>query len=211
MKLYYSPGACSLAPHIIARELDVPVELKAVRIAEGENTREEFLRLNPRGRVPVLEVDGQVYTEAPAIMTYLASLSPDSGLIPPAGSAGLIRMFELMAWVSSSLHIAYAQLWRPQRFVPAGSDAATVLVEQGPSRVEELSADLDRRIAGPWMVGEDFSLADAYSLPFFRWGNRIGIPMRDRCPRWAAHVDRMLARPSVVAAIEFEGFGFDQF
>ena len=122
LKLFYSPGACSLAPHVVLEELALEYEGHPVLIAEGENLSEEYLKINPRGRVPTLIAHGTAITEVPAILTYLASLKPEAGLVPPYASLDLAKTYELVAWLSSTLHIAYAQLWRPERFLPEGAE-----------------------------------------------------------------------------------------
>ena len=208
LTLYYSPGACSLAPHVALEELGLEFELRQVLLAEKENVSEDYLKINPRGRVPTLIADGTAITEVPAILTYLAWLKPDAPLLPAPGTIGLGRACELMAWLSSSLHIAYAQLWRPERFLPESADS-TALVGHSRTLIRRYCAEVDRWIAGPWFLGDDYSVADAYLLPFYRWGNRIGLPMAEDYPRWAGWTGRMLARPAVAKAIAAEGI--DQF
>jgi glutathione S-transferase len=210
MKLYYSPGACSLAPHVALREIGADFELARVRVAERENFSPDYLRVNPRARVPALERGGAIYTEAPALLVFIASLAPEANLLPPAGSGELARALEWLAWFNSSLHIAYAQFWRPGRFLPEGSDT-TELVGQGRKTIERMNKEVEERLAGPWLLGERYSLADVYALPFFRWGNRIGLAMAEANPRWAVWTDRMLTRPAVRAALAAEGLAEEEF
>jgi len=210
IKLYYSPGACSLAPHVALREVGAEFELARVKVRERENLRPEYLAVNPRARVPALELDGEIYTETPALLVYIASLNPGAGLLPPPGSPGLARCLEWLAWLSSSLHIAFAQHWRPERFLPEGSDSSA-LTEFGKGAIERMSGEVEERLAGPWLLGSHFSLADIYALPFYRWGYRVGLPMKQDYPRWTAWTERMLERPAVLAAIECEGIAESQF
>ncbi|MGZ9202373.1 MAG: glutathione S-transferase N-terminal domain-containing protein, partial [Caulobacteraceae bacterium] len=118
MKLFYSPGACSIAPHILLRELELPHTLQLVSLADGEHNTASYLRINPKARVPALEIGGEIYTEVPALLTYLASLKPEAGLLPALGSVELARTLEWLAWLSSTVHIAFAQFRRPERFLP---------------------------------------------------------------------------------------------
>jgi glutathione S-transferase len=155
-------------------------------------------------------VEGRIYTEAPALLVYIASLKPEADLLPGAGATDLARTLEWLAWFSSSLHIAYAQLWRPERFLPEGSDSAP-LVEQGRVTIVRMNGEVEERLAGPWLVGERFSLADIYSLPFYRWGNRIGLDMRQSCPHWTGVVERLLLRPAVAEALAAEGLERSEF
>lgn len=116
LKLWYTPSACSLAPHILLHETKLPFEPVAVSIADGENLEEEFLRLNPKGRVPVLSIDGEVITEVPAIATAISDLSPDHGLM---GQTPLerARVYEWMNWLSGTVHtLGFGGLWRASRF-----------------------------------------------------------------------------------------------
>ena len=204
LELFYSPGACSLAPHIILEELGLKFERHPVLIAEGEQLSGDYLKVNPSGRVPALIADGRVVTEVPAILTYLATLKPNTNLLPPYGSVELARALELVAWLSSTLHIAYAQLWRPERFLPEGADS-TPLVDHARTLIQRHNAEVEAWITRPWVLGNDYSVADAYLLPFYRWGNRIGLAMAVECPRWAAWTQRMLERPAVANTIRVEG------
>lgn len=204
LTLFYSPGACSLAPHVVLEELELEFELRPVLIAEAEHLSEEYLKINPRARVPALIAEDRVVTEVPAILTYLGSLKRDSGLLPPDGSLELARTCELAAWLGSTLHIDYAQLWRPERFLPEGADP-TVLVDHARELIRRHSGEVDRWIEGPWLLGDSYSIADAYLLPFYRWGNRIGLSMAEEYPRWAEWTKRMLDRPAVARAIATEG------
>ena len=204
LTLYYSPGACSLAPHVALKELGVEFEGRPVRVAEGEHRSKEYLKINPRGRVPTLVAEGATITEVPAILTYLAWLKPDAPLLPRPGTIELAKACELMAWISSTLHIAYAQLWRPERFLPESADS-TALIDYSRTLIRSHSSDVERWIAGPWFLGDEYSVADAYLLPFYRWGNRIGLEMAKDYPRWAAWTRRMLDRPAVAKVIATEG------
>lgn len=204
LTLFYSPGACSLAPHVVLEELGLEFERRPVLIAEGENLSEEYLKINPRGRVPTLVADGTVITEVPAILTYLASLRRDAGLLPPDGSLELAKAYELVAWLSSTLHIDYAQLWRPERFLPDGADSS-VLIEYARTLIRRHCSAVDAWIKGPWVLGGSYSIADAYLLPFYRWGNRIGLTMSEEYPRWTKWTRRMLERPAVSKTVSIEG------
>ncbi len=204
LTLFYSPGACSLAPHVVLEELGLEFERRPVLIAAGEHMADEYLRINPQGRVPTLVADKIIITEVPAILIYLASLKPEAGLLPPPASVDLGKACELAAWLSSTLHIAYAHLWRPERFLPEEADSST-LVEHARTLIARHSSEVDGWIKGPWFLGERYSIADAYLLPFYRWGNRIGLAMARDYPRWAKWAKRMLDRPAVARAISTEG------
>lgn len=207
LTLYYSPGACSLAPHILLEELNLPFEPVRVEIAKGDHHSPDFFAINPKGRVPALATTEGVITEAPALLLHLSALKPAAGLMPDVASHHGARVLEFLAFLSSGLHIAYAQLWRPQRFVPAGFEARDAFAALGRDRIVEANAEVESRIIGPWLEGDGYSLADIYLFPFYRWGVRIGLPMATLYPRWTAWKERMLARPAVLAAIDREGIG----
>ena len=215
--LYYSPGACSLAPHILLEEIGAPFALELVAARgerEGPGTATEAWRaINPKGRVPALApVAGsaggaaELLTEAPAILIYLASAHPEAGLLP-AGPAGLARCVEWLNWLSGNVHaMSCGQIWRAHRFSDdeAGLDAIRAkgrasLVEQY-AYVEHLLGD-----GREWAVGESYSVADAYLLVFYHWGGRIGLDMRRDHPAWARLMDKVLARPAVARALATEG------
>lgn len=207
LTLFYSPGACSLAPHVVLEELDIPFETVRVPVREGANLRPEYLAVNPRGRVPALRIGDEVVTENPAILLWLASAKPDAGLLPPVGSLGHARVLEWLAWLSSSLHIAFAQLWRAPRFVGADAPPSVTLPIQSHGRalIAQYFGEIDTRLAGRrFALGDDYSLVDANLLPFYRWGGLIGLDMRDDYPAWTAQAERVIARPAVRRVLEIE-------
>ena len=207
--LYYSPGACSLAPHIALEELGIAYETTRVTIAEGLNTRPEYLAVNPRGRVPALAISdvdgGKALTEAMAIMILLARRFPQAQLLPE-DTVQFARAVEWMGWLGSTLHqTGVRTVFRPERFVsdPAVADK---VAEKGREMVRSGVADIDSRLEGKdWALGERYSLVDAYLLVFFRWGNRIGLPMRSQFPEFTRVMDAVRARPAVQRAVEQEG------
>src|SRR5215470_2124788 len=115
--LYYSPGSCSLAAHIVLNEIGQPFELRKFATAERANYSPEYLAINPKGRIPSLQIDGFVLTEVPAILAYLGRRFPGAGLYPADGAEAEARCLELLAWSSSTVHVAFAQIFRPERFV----------------------------------------------------------------------------------------------
>ena len=204
LKLYYSPIACSLAPHILLEELGLPFEPVRVSIPDGEHQRPEYLAVNPRGRVPALEVDGEIVTEVPTLLAFLASLRPEAGLVPQPGTLAFARCFEWLAFLSSSLHIAYAQFRRPERFLPPGAPAEP-FSEHGRELTKALYLEIEQRLTGPWAVGEQYSIADPYLLPFYLWDVRVDLDVATHCPRWTAWKARVAERPAVQRAAQREG------
>lgn len=207
-QLYYSPGACSLAVHIVLEEIGVPFEAVQVAIKEGAHQTPEYLALNPQGRVPTLVDDGLVLTEAPAILHYLAHRHPQAQLLDRDDARALGRTAELLNFFSSSVHIAFAQVWRAERF--ARDAAARAEIEQvGRETIarhfgtlEQLAAQCD------WLVGGRFSIADPYMLVFYRWGGLIGADMQ-QYSAWTRHKDRLLTLASVKRALATEELTID--
>ncbi|MCM2329278.1 MAG: glutathione S-transferase N-terminal domain-containing protein [Lysobacter sp.] len=201
--LYYSPGACSLAPHIVLEELGVPYEAVRISTAEGKQRTPEYLKVNPRGRVPALAVDGKVLVENVAILSYLGGGFPDRGLWPRK-TWDQAQALSLMAWLADTVHPAYAHLFRPERYV-AGEACIEAVKAGGKKNFGDCLAEIDRLVAGrKWAIGERFSVVDAYLLVFYRWGNRIGHPMKD-LEHYHALAGRVLARPAVKRVLADEG------
>lgn len=208
MKLYYSPGACSLAPHIAMEETGLAYEPVLTKLAEGAQRTPEFLKLNPKGRVPVL-VDGDyVLTENPAILRYIAGAAPSAGLWPddPREEG---RCAEWMAWCSSTVHITYAHIRRPERYATADAAKADV-VAKGKDTARDVWGQVEARLAASrttWAAGESFSVADPYVFLFWTWGRgaALGFDMPAEFPAWTAHAKRMAERPSVQAVLVREG------
>ncbi|MBB3809737.1 glutathione S-transferase family protein [Pseudochelatococcus contaminans] len=213
-RLYYSPGACSLAVHIVLEEVGVPYELELRSAANSEGTTTaEYLALNPKGRVPALTgVRGgaggapELLTEAVAIMLFLARSHPEAGLLPD-DAAGEARCLEWLSWISVDLHgIGYGQLWRPHRFV---SDEALYGAVQAKGRdniragydhIEKILSD-----GRDWAVPGQFTVVDAYLTVFWLWGRRIGLDMDAGWPVWQRLMTKVLDRPAVRRALAQEG------
>lgn len=213
-RLFYSPGACSMAPHIVLEEMGMPFEPVRVVIAEGGNRTPEYLAVNPRGRVPALtwrEGDREkVLTEAMAIMTWLSMRHPQVSLLPAPRTESFVRALEWMGWLGSTMHQAGVRtVFRPERFTkdPAGAPA---IAEQGRETIRAGYADIEKRLGGRrYALDESFSAVDAYLLVFYRWGNRCGLPMREEFPGYARAMDEVRARHAVRRVIEREGIEID--
>jgi glutathione S-transferase len=205
-KLYYSPGACSLAPHILLEELGEPYELELVSIADGKTRTPEYLAINPKGRVPVLRTDeDELLTEVPAISWYLAQSRTSPSLFPD-GSLDGARCLEWFNWLSGTVHaMAFGQLWRPQRFVHDEALFPPVSAK-GRENVGDNFRFIETRMQDRhWAIGHAYTVVDPYLLVFYRWGNRIGLDMRRDYPAWSNHAERLLERPAVQRALQQEG------
>lgn len=203
--LYYAPDACSLASHIVLREIGDPFELRKVSVMTGANLLPEYLAINPKGRVPALFTGGFILTENAAILAYLARKYPSANLIGSPGSEAEARCLEMLAWLSSTVHVAFSQLVRPGRYV-ASEQAYPSVQESGRANYGRYLAEIDTHLGrNRFAAGKDFSVADPYLLVFFRWGLRHGYDMTHLFPSYHRFVDDLYQRESVGLALEAEG------
>ena len=199
MKLYYSPGACSLSPHIVVSETGINVELEKVNLAEHKTASgQDYMTINPKGYVPALRLDdGSVLTEGPAIVQYLADQKPGSGLIPPAGSIDRYRVQEWLHFIGTELHKSFGAL-----FNKATPDATK---ETAKANITRRLAYLNDRLAGKqYLMGSDFTVADAYAFTIVNWTNFVSIDLKPY-PNLAAYMARVAARPKVLETLKSEG------
>lgn len=199
MKLYYSPGACSLAPNILIHEAGIPVELERVdNKAKITRSGENFWDVNPKGVVPVLKLDdGQSLTEAVAILLYLAEKKPESGLLPGPGTMDYYRTLEWLNYVSSEIHKQFTPL-----FKDATPDAYRPLAKKN---IHDAFTHLDRHLAGKqFLVGDKLSVADIYLFVVANWARFQDIDL-SQWPNLKAFQGRLRERPGVQEAMKAEG------
>jgi glutathione S-transferase len=208
-RLYYSPGACSMAVHIVLEEIGEPYELKLVSsrgpLGGVGTTSPDWIAKNPKGRIPALSSvpgriggSGELLTEAHAILFYLARTHPDAGLLP-ADAAGEARAIEWINWLSSNVHaISYGQIWRPNRFVAEERDHAAVQ-SRGRQNIREQYAYIEDLLGDGrhWALPDAYSIVDPYLLVFYEWGARIGLDMMTSYSAWHRLTQRTLQRPAV--------------
>lgn len=201
MKLYFSPGACSLASHIALREIGAPFEIEKVDHAAKKTAGgADFLSINPKGYVPVLEAaPGEVLTEGPAILTHLADSHPEAGLAPRAGTIERFRVNEWITFISSEVHKgAFATLFNPASPDSVKSAAHSNLAKRL-LHVETSLAD-----GRAFLTGATFTIADAYLFTVVNWTKFVAFDL-EPFPRIRAYQDRVAARPAVQAALGAEG------
>jgi glutathione S-transferase len=202
LTLYYSPGACSMASHITLEETGASYEAKPILLAKGEHKTEAYLKINPRGKVPALDIDGTVLTENTAILSYLARRFPEKRLMP-ADLLGEAHCIATMAWLSNTVHPCFTHIMRPERFTAEESAQAGVK-EAGRQSFWACLQEIDRLLKGKqWMAGAQFTVCDPYTLVFYSWGSRIELSVKDLAA-YTAFKDRMLSRPAVRKVLERE-------
>ena len=199
MKLYYAPGACSLSPHIVSRELGIPLELKKVntkdKTVEGGG---DYWQVNPRGYVPALVLDnGETLTEGPAIVQYLADQKPEAGLAPKNGTIERYRLQEWLNFLTSEIHKTFSPLFKPN----TPEEYKKIAKENLAARFDWL----DKQLAGKdYLMGKQFTVADAYLFVLTNWTKFHNIDLA-RWPNIAAFQKRVGARPKVQEALQAEG------
>lgn len=199
MQLYFSPGACSLASHITAREAGIPIQLeradtKTKKLVDGG----DYFAVNSKGAVPALRLDdGQVLTEGVAIMQYLADLKPESNLVPRAGTIERYRVQEWLNYITSEVHKGFSPLWN--------STLDPKVHEYARANLEKKLDWTNAQLAGKkYLTGEQFTIADAYLYTVINWAFFLNIGL-DKWPALKAFHERVAARPAVQEALAAEG------
>lgn len=198
MKLYYSPGACSLSPHIALCEAGLPVELVRVDLSTKKTADGgDFLAVNPDGYVPVLQLDdGSLLTEGPAIVQYIADQAPAKQLAPANGSMDRYRLQSTLNFISTELHKSFSPLFNPAAVAEWKEAARKTLAE----RLDHLES----RLAGPFLLGEQFTVADGYLFTVLGWSKYVKFDLAP-WPKLGAYLGRIAARPAVQQALKEEG------
>lgn len=205
--LYYAAGSCSLAALVGLEEAGAPFEAVRLVLPDGDQRTPQYRKINPRGRVPALAIDGQVFGENVAVLSVIARLFPQARLLPDADPVAIGRAYELIGWFSSGVHVSFAEISRPERYTRDES-AWPALAAGGRENMLAAYAEIEERLSDgrTWLLGEDFSLVDPYAYTLFRWSNRLEADM-SAFPAFSAHADRVQARPSVQRALQREADG----
>lgn len=197
MKLYYSQGACSLAPHIILEELGMPYTAQQLVGDHDDHSRPEFLKLNPNGAVPVLEfADGRVLTEGVAIQQYLADLQPELGLAPRNGTWERAKLQETMNFIATELHKGVGGMFGIESLVqsPAAvEELRTGMMNNAGQKLDIMNSQMNGK---KFAFGDSFSIADAYLFTVFSWVPYVGMKA-EKWPNLVAHAKMMSERPAV--------------
>ena len=199
MKLYYSPAACSLSPHIALRESGVSFELEQVDLkTKKTNSGADFLKVNPKGYVPVLQLDdGQSLTEAAVIVQYIADKKPEAKLLPPAGTSDRYRAQEWLNYVATELHKGIGALFNPNL-----TDPWKQVLRQGLAPKFDF---LTKRLEGKsFAFGDGFSVIDGYLFTVLGWPQHVGLDL-SKWPVLTSYSEKIAQRPAVQAALKAEG------
>lgn len=199
MKLYFSPGACSLTPHIVLCEAGLKYELERVSIPEKKIVSGgDFREINPKGYVPALQLDnGEVLTEVSAIIQYLADQVPEKKLAPAAGTMEYYRLIEWLNFISTELHKSFTPLFMPGTPEETKQTVLNILA----LRIEIVEKQLKN---SEYLSGNQFSIADAYLFTVLGWAQYVKLDL-GRWPAVQAYLQRIAARPAVRAAMTEEG------
>ncbi|MDZ4812033.1 MAG: glutathione transferase GstA [Pseudomonadota bacterium] len=199
MKLYYTPGACSLSPHIVANELGIALQLEKVDLKTKKTEGgADFVSINPKGYVPALVLDnGELLSEGPAIVQYLADLKPESGLAPANGTFARYRLQEILTYINSEIHKSYSPLFNPNTSAEVRAEREEYLRK----RYTLIEKTLGEQ---PFMLGSSYSVADAYLFTVTSWANHLKLDL-SAFPNLLAFQKRVGERPAVQAALRAEG------
>jgi len=194
MKLYISPGACSLASHITLRELGLPFELDKINNkTKITSTGADFLKINPKGYVPTLQLDdGSVLTEGQVIMQYLADTKPEAGMAPTNGTLQRYRLQEWLGFINSEIHKSYSPLFASD----TPEQTRNSSIEKIGKRLDFVEAALANH---EYLTGDKFTIADAYLYVVVGWSGHVGVDL-NKWPKVKALHARIAARPAVQAA-----------
>ncbi|MCA1441594.1 glutathione S-transferase family protein [Ensifer sp. IC4062] len=200
LKLFYAPGTCSLASHIALEEAGAAYEARRVDFAKAEQTTPEYLAINPKGRVPALVTDRGILTETPAILAYVAQSFPEKRLAPLDDPFEFARLQSFLSYLCSTVHVAHAHARRGPRWAddPAAHEAMKAKV---PQNMGDCFALIESKMfAGPFVMGEVYSIADPYLFTIANWLEGDGVDP-GRFPKVLDHRNRMVARPAVAKVL----------
>ncbi|MGE8686052.1 MAG: glutathione S-transferase family protein [Achromobacter sp.] len=196
---YSAPGTCALATHIALHEAGADFDLVKLDFSAGQQQSAEYLRINPKGRVPALETEHGVLTETPALLAFVAQSFPKAGLAPQDDPFAFARMQELASYLASTAHVAHAHKRRGARWAddPAAHEAMRAKV---PQAMTACAAYLESQIAGPWVAGDRYSVVDGYMYTIGSWLEGDGVDMT-QFPKLTAYMARVAERPAVQRAL----------
>lgn len=197
MKLYYSPGACSLAPHIVAREVGLDIELCRVNLKTHKlEDGGDFTHINPKGQVPTLQLEnGDLLTESPAVSHFLAKQNSTTELIPQYGSRTYYELLSWLNFIATEVHKAFVPLFWDK------SESEQIAARE---ILKKRFSGIEQQLHNNYLLGNQLTIADPYLFTVHRWSGLVGIDS-DHWPKLKAFSERMTARPAVRKALDAEG------
>jgi glutathione S-transferase len=203
LTLYFSPGSCSRACHIALEESGLPYEGRRINFAENQQRSDDYLKLNPKGRVPALATPKGILTEAPAIMSYVAQTAPDAKLAPLNDPFEFGRMQAFNSYIASTVHVAHAHGRRGTRWANQDSSLEDMKTKMPQVMTDCFTLIENEMLVGPWVLGNTYSVADGYLFVMSGWlkGDSVDIA---KFPKVNDHYKRMQERPAVIRALEAE-------
>jgi glutathione S-transferase len=203
LTLYFSPGSCSRACHIALEESGLPYEGRRINFAENQQRSDDYLKLNPKGRVPALATPKGILTEAPAIMSYVAQTAPDAKLAPLNDPFEFGRMQAFNSYIASTVHVAHAHGRRGTRWANQDSSLEDMKTKMPQVMTDCFTLIENEMLVGPWVLGNTYSVADGYLFVMSGWlkGDSVDVA---KFPKVNDHYKRMQERPAVIRALEAE-------
>jgi glutathione S-transferase len=206
LTLYYAPGTCALATHLALEFAGAPYEVQRLDFRKGEQRGPDYLRINPKGRVPALVTERGVITETPALLQFVAQSFPQAGLAPLEDAFLLARMNEFNSYLCATVHVNHAHRVRGYRWVDAADEAALAAMKKKvPQTMAESFALIEEQMfRGPWVLGDRMSTSDLYLFTIAGWLESDGVDVQ-RFPRVADHMRRLQAQPPVQKVLAQQG------
>jgi glutathione S-transferase len=203
LKLFYSPNSCALASHIALEEAGAPYETVRLNFRDNEQRKPEYLKVNPKGRVPALVTDKGILTETPAILAFVAQSFPKANLAPVDDPFAFAQIQAFNSYLCSTVHVAHAHRMRGSRWADE-PEALEAMKRKVPHSVGECFALIEKEmLAGPYVMGERYTISDPYLFTLTQWLEADGVD-RKRFPKLDAHFARVGARPAVKKALAVE-------
>ncbi|NTF41265.1 glutathione S-transferase family protein [Rhizobium rhizogenes] len=203
LKLYFAPGSCALASLIALEESGLAYEPGRLNLANGDQRQPDYLAINPKGRVPALVTDKGVITENIAIMTYIAQIAPAARLAPLDDPFEFAQLQSFNSYIASTVHINHSHKGRGYRWTDDAAAIETMKAKVPQTMGESFALIEERMLKGPWVMGEQYTIADGYLFTMESWLPGDGVD-RDRFVKVSAHYARMLERPAVQKALAVE-------
>ena len=204
LKLYYAPGSCALASHLALEEAGAQYEATKIDFAQNQQRSPDYLKINPKGRVPALITDKGILTETPGILVYIAQTHPAAKLAPLDDPFTLAKIQAFNSYLCSTVHVAHAHRVRGTRWADNEASIADMKAK-APSVVQDCFAMIEREMfTGPWVMGDQYTIADPYLFTVATWWEGDSVDLA-KLPKLAAHRKRMAERPAVQKVMGVQG------